>query len=152
MIPRVLRAGRGGMTEAGPVRSSARRASPADLTHASADPTTGARRFQDAREAAIADRRGYVAWDADEVGARMNPLSPESKCVPDGTLEEAQAWGPRLADGRGAGRRIKGLAEMSAVRAWTRNVAWALGGARRDARCFTPTTQDDHLPLAAFRY
>ena len=69
---------------------------PPDLAAAVArvgvDPTVEPRPLQDALEAAIADRRGYVAWDVDGLGWRVDLLSPDRESSWGGTLEEALAW------------------------------------------------------------
>ena len=69
---------------------------PADLAcavaHAGVDPTAEPRALQDALRRAIADRRGYVAWDVDEVGWVVDLLSPERERFHGRTLEEALAW------------------------------------------------------------
>ena len=68
-----LRSGRG--DRAGPTGL------PTDLAGAVAragvDPTAAPRALQDALKAAIADRRGYVAWDVDEIGWRVDLLRPD---------------------------------------------------------------------------
>ena len=69
---------------------------PADLAAAVAragvDPTAESRALQDALKAAIADRRGYVVWDVDEIGWRVDLLRPDRESFHGGSLEEAVAW------------------------------------------------------------
>jgi len=69
---------------------------PADLSAAVAragvDPTAEPRALRDALKGTIADRRGYVAWDIDSVGWRVDLLAPERETFHGGTLEEALAW------------------------------------------------------------
>lgn len=69
---------------------------PADLAatiaRAGVDPTLAARAMEDALRRAIADRRGYVTWDVDEVGWRVNLLRPERQSFGGQTLEAALAW------------------------------------------------------------
>ncbi len=69
---------------------------PADLsaaiTRAGVDPTCQPRALRDALKRAIADRRGYATWDVDQVGWRVDLLSPEEECFHSGTLDEALAW------------------------------------------------------------
>lgn len=69
---------------------------PADLAAAVAragvDPTAAQRARQDALKAAIADRGGYVAWDVDAAGWRVDLLSPDREVFRGGTLDEALAW------------------------------------------------------------
>ena len=50
------------------------------------------RALQNAPKAAIADRRGYVAWDVDHAGWVVELLRPERQTFHGGTLEEALAW------------------------------------------------------------
>ena len=69
---------------------------PADLAAAVAragvDPTATPRALQDALEAAIADRRGYVDWDVDRAGWVVELLRPGREAFRGRTLEEALAW------------------------------------------------------------
>ncbi len=69
---------------------------PADLAaavaRAGAAPTAEPRVLQDALKAAIADRRGYVAWDVDHAGWVVELLRPERQAFHGRTLEEALAW------------------------------------------------------------
>ncbi len=69
---------------------------PADLAAAVAragvDPTAEPRALHAALRGAIADRRGYVEWDVDHAGWRVDLLSPERESFHGGTLEEALAW------------------------------------------------------------
>ena len=68
---------------------------PADLAAAIAragvDPTAEPRPLQDALKRAIADRRGYVAWDVDHAGWVVELLRPERERFHGWTLEEALA-------------------------------------------------------------
>jgi hypothetical protein len=69
---------------------------PADLAAAVAragvDPTAEPRPLQDALKRAIGERRGYVVWDVDRIGWRVDLLSPDRESFRGGTLEEALAW------------------------------------------------------------
>lgn len=69
---------------------------PADLSAAVAragvDPTAEPRALQDALRGAIADRRGYLEWDVDRLGWRVDLLAPDRETFRGGTLEEALAW------------------------------------------------------------
>ncbi len=69
---------------------------PADLAAAIAragvNPTAEPCTLQDALKAAIADCRGYVAWDVDELGSRADPLRSDRESFRGGALEEALAW------------------------------------------------------------
>ena len=69
---------------------------PADLAAAIAragvDPTAAPRPLQDALKAAIADRRGHVAWDVDHAGRAVELPRPERQAFHGRTLEEALAW------------------------------------------------------------
>ncbi len=71
---------------------------PADLAgtiaRAGVDPTLGDRALVDALRGAIADRRGYVAWDVDEVGWRVDLLRPEAESFGGQTLAAALEWCP----------------------------------------------------------
>ena len=62
---------------------------PADLAAAIAragvDPTAAPRALQDALKAAIADRRGEVAWDVQHVGRRVDLLRPDRESFRGGT-------------------------------------------------------------------
>ena len=64
----------------------------AAVARAGVDPTAAPRPLQDALLAAIADRRGYVAWDVNHAGWRVDLLSPEREAFFGRTLEEALAW------------------------------------------------------------
>ncbi len=69
---------------------------PADLSAAVAragvDPTAEPCPLQDALKAAIADRRGDVAWDIDELGWHVDLLRPDRESFRGARLEEALAW------------------------------------------------------------
>jgi hypothetical protein len=69
---------------------------PADLAatiaRAGVDSTLSDRALVDALRGAIADRRGYVAWDVDEVGWRVDLLRPERESFGGQTLAAALAW------------------------------------------------------------
>ena len=69
---------------------------PADLAAAIAragvDPTVEPRALRHALKAAIADPRGYVAWDVDHIGWRVDLLRPDRESFRGATLEEALAW------------------------------------------------------------
>jgi len=69
---------------------------PADLAatiaRAGVDPTAEPRPLQDALKSAIADRRGYAAWDVDHAGWVVELLAPERERFHGRTLEEALAW------------------------------------------------------------
>lgn len=56
------------------------------------DPTLDDRALQTAILGAISDRRGYVAWDIDHMGWRVDMLSPERQDFHGRTLELALAW------------------------------------------------------------
>ena len=62
------------------------------VARAGVDPTAPPRALQDALKGAIADRGGYVAWDVDEVGWRVDLLRPEREAFRGPTLEAALAW------------------------------------------------------------
>lgn len=71
----------------------------ATIARAGVDPTAEPRPLQDALKSAIADRRGYVAWDVDHVdhvGWVVDLLAPASgqdrERFHGRTLEEALAW------------------------------------------------------------
>ncbi|CAA9548107.1 MAG: hypothetical protein AVDCRST_MAG19-552 [uncultured Thermomicrobiales bacterium] len=78
------------------VRDRPTTAVPADLAAAIAragvDPTAEPRPLQDALRSAIADRRGYLAWDVDHAGWVVQLLSPDRERFHGRTLEEALAW------------------------------------------------------------
>lgn len=71
---------------------------PADLAAAVAragvDPTAAPRARQDALKAAIADRGGYVAWDVDAIGWRVDLLRPDREAFHGGrsTRRWPGAW------------------------------------------------------------
>ena len=69
---------------------------PADFAAAAAragvDPTAEPRSLQDALKAAIADRSGYVDWDVDAIGWRVDLLSPDRESFCAGTPEAVPAW------------------------------------------------------------
>ena len=69
---------------------------PADLAAAVAragvDPTAAPRVPQDALRAAVADWRGYVAWDVDHPGWVVDLLRPERERFFGRAPEEALAW------------------------------------------------------------
>ncbi|MDP9364977.1 MAG: hypothetical protein M3Q10_12260, partial [Chloroflexota bacterium] len=62
------------------------------IARAGVDPTAEPRPLLDALRSAIAVRRGYLAWDADEVGWVVDLLSPDRERFRSRTLEEALAW------------------------------------------------------------
>ena len=64
----------------------------AAIARAGVDPTAAPRALQDALKAAIADRRGYVAWDVDHAGWVVELLRPERQTFRGRTLAEALAW------------------------------------------------------------
>ena len=64
----------------------------AAVARAGVDPTAEPRPLQDALKRAIADRRGYVDWDVDHAGWRVDLLAPEREAFFGRTLEEALAW------------------------------------------------------------
>ena len=68
---------------------------PADLAavvaRLGADPTSEPRALVAARRPAIADRRGYLSFDVDEIGWRLDLLSPEAETVRGRTLADALA-------------------------------------------------------------
>ena len=64
----------------------------AAIARAGVDPTAEPRALRDALKAAIADRRGYAAWDVDEIGWRVDLLRPDRESFRGATLEEALAW------------------------------------------------------------
>ena len=64
----------------------------ATIARAGVDPTLTDRALEDALRHAIADRRGYVAWDVDEVGWRVELLRPERENFGGPTLATALAW------------------------------------------------------------
>ena len=70
----------------------------AAVARAGVDPTpepdgpSGSRALQDALRGAIADRRGYVAWDVDHAGWVVDLLRPDRERFHGRTLEEALAW------------------------------------------------------------
>lgn len=62
------------------------------LARAGVDLTAEPRALRDALKGAIADRRGHVSWDVDQIGWRVDLLAPEQESFHGGTLEEALAW------------------------------------------------------------
>lgn len=64
----------------------------ATIARAGVDPTLRDRALEDALRHAIADRRGYVAWEVDEVGWRVDLLRPEIETFGGQTLAAALAW------------------------------------------------------------
>ena len=64
----------------------------AAIARAGVYPTAAPRALQDALKAAIADRRGYVAWDVDSTGWVVELLSPDREEFRGRTLESALAW------------------------------------------------------------
>ena len=62
------------------------------VARAGVDPTLPPRALQDALRGAIADRRGYVAWDVDAAGWVVALLRPEREDFRAPTLEAALAW------------------------------------------------------------
>jgi len=59
---------------------------------AGVDATLSDRALADALGGAIADRRGYIAWDVDQVGWRVELLHPERESFGAQTLAAALAW------------------------------------------------------------
>ena len=57
-----------------------------------ADGPSGSRALQDALRRAIAERRGYVAWDVDRAGWGVDLLSPDRQRFHGRMLDEALAW------------------------------------------------------------
>ena len=55
-------------------------------------PELEGRPLQDAILSAIADRHGYVSWDVDHMGWRVDLLSPEQQDFHGRTLELGLAW------------------------------------------------------------
>jgi hypothetical protein len=64
----------------------------ATVARAGVDATLSDRSLVDALRSAIADRRGYVAWDVDEVGWRVELLHPERETFGGQTVAAAPAW------------------------------------------------------------
>ena len=64
----------------------------AAVARAGVDPTAESRPLVAALRSAIADRRGYVSRDLDEICLRMNLLRPVHESLRGGTLAEALAW------------------------------------------------------------
>jgi hypothetical protein len=64
----------------------------ATIARVGIDPTLDDRALQDAIKAAIAERRGYLTWDVDEKGWRVDLHSPEQQDFHGRTLELALAW------------------------------------------------------------
>ena len=64
----------------------------AAVARAGVDPTAAPRALQDAPKATVTDRRGYVAWDVDHAGWRVDLLLPQRERFRGGTPEEALAW------------------------------------------------------------
>lgn len=64
----------------------------ATIAQAGVDPTLEGRALQDAILSAIADRRGYLAWDIDHAGWVVTLYHPEQQVFYGNTLEEALAW------------------------------------------------------------
>ncbi len=64
----------------------------ATIAQAGVDPTLGDRALVDALRGANADRRGYVSWDVDQVGWRVELLHPERESFGGPTLGAALAW------------------------------------------------------------
>ena len=64
----------------------------AAIAHAGVDPILPARALEDALRGTIADRRGYVAWDVDEVGWRVELLRPEREKFGGQTPAAVLAW------------------------------------------------------------
>ena len=69
---------------------------PADLASAVAragvDPTAEPKALTNALKGAIADRGGYVCFDVDAIGWRVDLLAPEPETFRGRTLAEALAW------------------------------------------------------------
>lgn len=69
---------------------------PADLAvavaRAGVDPTAEPKALTSALRAAIADRGGYLCFDVDVIGWRVDLLSPEQETFRGRTLAEALAW------------------------------------------------------------
>lgn len=64
----------------------------ATVAHAGVNLIAEARALQEALKAAIAERRGSAGWDVDEIGWRVDLLSPDRERFHGGTLAEALAW------------------------------------------------------------
>ena len=64
----------------------------AAIARAGVDASAEPRALRDALKAAIADRRGYVAWDVDHIGWRVDLLRTDRESFHGATLEEALDW------------------------------------------------------------
>lgn len=64
----------------------------AAVARAGVNPLAEPRVLQDALKTAIAERGGYLVWDVDKIGWRVDLLSPEREVFRGGRLEEALAW------------------------------------------------------------
>lgn len=64
----------------------------ATLARIGISPDLDGRPLQDAILAAIGERRGYVTWDVDHMGWRVDLHSPEQQDFHGRTLELALAW------------------------------------------------------------
>lgn len=62
------------------------------LARVGIDTTLEARPLQDAFKAAIADRQGYLTWDIDRAGWRVDLHASEQQEFHGLTLELARAW------------------------------------------------------------
>ena len=64
----------------------------AAVARAGVDPTAEAKALTSALKRAIADRGGYVCFDVDALGWRVDLLAPEPETFRGRTLAEALAW------------------------------------------------------------
>ncbi len=64
----------------------------AAVARAGVDPTSEPRALIDALKGAIADRGGYMTWDMDGAGWRVELLFPEREVFQGTTLQVALAW------------------------------------------------------------